>query len=83
MSEHKHTPGPWDYDAGDFSLFQLETFEPLPVTEANALLQSRAPQLLEALEGLLEKYESKLRSFDCSKAAAARATIAAATGASE
>jgi hypothetical protein len=30
------TPGPWDYDAGDFSIFALETFVPLEYTEANA-----------------------------------------------
>ncbi len=31
------TPGPWDYDAGDFSIFALETFVPLEYTEANAI----------------------------------------------
>lgn len=47
------TPGPWDYDAEDFEIYALETFETLELTEPNARLMAAAPDLLEALRGLL------------------------------
>ena len=48
------TPGPWDYDAGDFSVYALETFEPIELTEANARLIAAAPALYEALKDMRE-----------------------------
>lgn len=50
------TPGPWDYDAGDFTIYaQEEThmlFEPVEygsVTEADARLIAAAPEMAELL----------------------------------
>lgn len=48
--------------------------------EANARLIAAAPDLLIALQELLEKHERVARSFDCIKVAAARLAIAKATG---
>ena len=55
----KHTPGPWDYDMGDFSIYQVETSDVVAELfsdhsraeqEANARLVAAAPELLEALK---------------------------------
>lgn len=55
----QHTPGPWDYDMGDFTVFQPETGDqivemwgdqPQEQIEANARLISAAPDLYAALQ---------------------------------
>jgi hypothetical protein len=61
------TPGPWDYDAEDFEIYALETFETLELTEPNARLIAAAPELLEALieaREMLEWYETALTQED-------------------
>lgn len=60
---NKHTPGPWDADEEDFSIYQIETSDqiaevfshhPPEELEANARLIAAAPELLEALIELTE-----------------------------
>lgn len=53
----KHTPGPWDYDMGDFSIYALNDGTPIAAidneqhgNEADAQLIAAAPELLAALE---------------------------------
>lgn len=61
MSDAKHTPGPWDVDEGDFSIYRLETGEQLAEmfghqtpdeVEANARLMARAPDMLDEITRL-------------------------------
>ncbi|MNJ10723.1 hypothetical protein D3C77_48850 [compost metagenome] len=74
----KHTPGPWTFErlrAGSIWAIQAgatcvaeivrwATTDPaaLAEREANARLIAAAPELLEALERLLEAYSSQMRS---------------------
>lgn len=63
----QHTPGPWDYDMGDFTVFQPETGDqivemwgdqPQEEIEANARLIVASPDMLAALkvaEAVLEE----------------------------
>lgn len=66
MSEGKHTPGPWlvtkEYDHNDDVIFAVEVeggqrvcdlMTDFPEDEANARLIAAAPDMLEALEGLV------------------------------
>lgn len=69
MSEF--TPGPWDYDAEDFEIYALETFETLELTEPNARLMAAAPDLLEALKCLVD---GRAGARDKAKAAISKAT---------
>lgn len=50
-TDMEHTPGPWDYDQMDFTVYALDNFDPIPipVTEANARLMAAAPSMLAAL----------------------------------
>jgi hypothetical protein len=61
MSDAKHTPGPWDVDEGDFSIYQLETGDQIAEmfghqtpdeVEANARLMASAPDMLATIEAL-------------------------------
>ncbi|MGK8745388.1 hypothetical protein ACRS6P_23250 [Pseudomonas aeruginosa] len=70
MSKQSYTPGPWDYWSGYNPVDELEaqiTSEDgdiviasynrqIPEGEANAKLLAAAPELLEALQGMLEVY---------------------------
>ena len=56
----KHTPGPWDYDMGDFSIYALNDGMPIAAidnqqhgNEADAQLIAAAPELLAALKAIL------------------------------
>jgi translation elongation factor EF-Tu-like GTPase len=51
-----------------------------PVSMDEAILVAAAPDLLAALEELLDKHVTVARSFDCQKVAAARAAIKKAKG---
>lgn len=98
----EHTPGPWgcrdtSYHAHDYRLTKPNG-EPLPVNapyndhseqRANARLIAAAPDLLEALEYLLEQTIVQDEQYDCiitegeaEAAAMARAAIAKARGVS-
>ena len=85
------TPGPWDYDAEDFEIYALETFETLELTEPNARLIAAAPDLLGALKPLAEceiiEADTPLPNTDSARyfitmgeIRAARAAISKATG---
>ena len=59
MSNPKHTPGPWTFDAGNRDVVRTETgCNPILIaqlykdsrTEANAHLIAAAPEMLEALK---------------------------------
>lgn len=78
MSKQSYTPGPWDYWSGYNPVDELEaqiTTEDgdiviasynrqIPEGEANAKLLAAAPELLEALQGMLEVYGGKYND-DC------------------
>ncbi len=58
--ENKHTPGPWNMDGpqivgGGYGIGHV-TAHNTSEGRANALLFTAAPDLLEALEGMLEIY---------------------------
>ena len=77
------TPGPWNYDEGDFSIYAVETFEPIEFTEANAALIASAPALYEALKTLVSRYgyeDDNITPKDWSEWVEARAALAAAEG---
>lgn len=76
MSQSKHTPGPWmavlDIER---KYFQIETgmhaictnsscYEPF--NEGNARLIASAPELLEALIGLISEYDEERQTIDAS-----------------
>ncbi len=93
----KHTPGPWrvgladdtvvtTQDGDEIVLVQGDYGDPTawPVMEANARLIAAAPELLEALQGLLQLVD-ELRADDPNwvlvpEVIAARAAITKATG---
>lgn len=87
MSEAKHTPGPWVRGDGDphHILSSLnwdcvaEVNEALPESGDNANLIEAAPELLDALTGLLGKVECG-SSLECELCDAARSAIAKAKG---
>lgn len=85
MSAAKHTPGPWRVDA-HMNVMYRDGLVAFPCIsggfpqEANARLIAAAPELLEALIGLME-LESRGRIMPIGKEwDAARAAIAKATG---
>ena len=100
MKEAKHTPGPWFTHRDGFSSVYVEarvgggmlqevaccgpTNEGSDQQEANARLIAAAPELLDALRGLLALEEENLRGYDdidvCAEVQFARAAIAKATG---
>lgn len=95
MSEVKHTPGPWGISGGRLDIranyhgarfiaavYQPSTHELAPMDSeslANANLISAAPELLEALEALIE-IEAKHGYTSWPEIIAARAAIAKAKG---
>lgn len=100
MNEAKHTPGPWCTHRNGFSSVYIEarvgggmlqevaccgpTNEGSDQQEANARLIAAAPELLDALRGLLALEEENLRGYDdidvCAEVQFARAAIAKAEG---
>ena len=100
MNEAKHTPGPWCTHRCGFSSVYIEarvgggmlqevaccgpTNEGSDQQEANARLIAAAPELLDALRGLLALEEENLRGYDdidvCAEVQFARAAIAKAAG---
>ena len=80
----QHTPGPWTVDASLCTVHHLMFQEPLDnrnkiavvTSEADARLIAAAPELLEALKGLLQE-----TGINGTYAAKANAAIAKATGA--
>lgn len=89
-----HTPGPWSFrnntlvqDTGN--RLHLGVFHEAPglgnAAAANARLIASAPDLLDALQSLVEEYEPNLKAFALNaprraKWESARAAIARATG---
>jgi len=83
MSEH--TPGPWIIDSddgdiievvsGDYFIADVHRLEPKDEWRANARLIAAAPELLEALEELVDLYE-----YEDNVSRDARAAIAKARG---
>ena len=70
MTEHKHTPGPWEIrgePGSELLIVQPETDWPIAILEAptsdpdahaaNARLIAAAPDMLEALKALRDKVE--------------------------
>lgn len=97
--ETKHTPGPWEFtdnalvgpkiDDKPIWLRPVILRSEVGVSDANARLIAAAPELLEALRGMMDAYmdlcdenEPNYRSYEFrqSKWEAARAAIAKATG---
>lgn len=83
----KHTPGPWSID-GDILLTHVDPFGDTPFgrvnisheltedeREANRALIAAAPDLLEALDKMLDHFEGRipLELFELSESAIARA----------
>lgn len=76
MGEQKHTPGPWEHlgniilqNGRSIALVHRQGEELL----ANARLMASAPELLEALEGLLHKKGSFENAIATANAAIAKA----------
>lgn len=88
MIKAKHTPGPWKIDYGyNRSINFIGPCVPdqyagsswLQVTEANARLIAAAPDLLDALKGMLEVFGDEFGMGDSSVCDDARAAISKAT----
>ena len=70
MTDTKHTPGPWTYTHSGLSCFSLDAGKenivsgcgccgsPEISSEANARLIAAAPELLDALEGVLYRIKA-------------------------
>lgn len=87
MSDHKHTPGPWEVSGlGDsvrvkkgFREFPPLSFDLSPSErQANAQLIHAAPEMLEALELVVSTHESG--GWPSAAIEVAKSTIAKATG---
>ena len=93
--ETKHTPGPWILhptahhpavrsigtpDTGPRRICTVGTMNGNPVDKANARLIAAAPELLEALQNIIESVDKGNAAILCPLAAAARSAIAKATG---
>ena len=88
MIKAKHTPGPWKIDYGYNRIInfigpcvpdQYAGSSWLQVTEANAHLIAAAPDLLDALKGMLEVFGDEFGMGDSSVCDDARAAISKAT----
>jgi hypothetical protein len=92
---NKHTPGPWTLhptalhpavrsvgtpDTGPRRICTVGTMNGHPVDKANARLIAAAPELLEALQNIIDSIDKGHAAILCPLAAAARAAIAKATG---
>lgn len=84
MSEAKHTPGPWrvSYERGttqirtanNESIMCDETYYPwVPKNDADWHLIAAAPDLLEALEGVVRVADRDTTEFNAARAAIAKA----------
>jgi hypothetical protein len=81
---NKFTPGPWDYEANLSAIVVVRDHKvklvadlgkvDLPEAEANAQLIAAAPELLEALRGVLRVADRATVEFDAARAAIAKAT---------
>ena len=89
MIKAKHTPGPWKIDYGyNRSINFIGPCVPdqyagsswLRVTEANARLIAAAPELLDALKGMLEVFGDEFGMGNSSVCDDARAAIAKVEG---
>ncbi len=72
----KHTPGPWDYDMGDFSIYALNDGMPIAAidnqqhgNEADAQLIAAAPELLASLKETRTALAAAMHAMDVSVAA--------------
>ena len=83
MSEAKHTPGPWHaviaggvqpVIGGPLITSAHTKSGMLPNYEANARLIAAAPELLEALRGVVRVADRSTIEFDAARAAIAKAT---------
>jgi hypothetical protein len=87
MTNTQHTPGPWRIGDAGFTVFGppkpgalAETIAPVK-SRANARLIAAAPEMLAALEALLDCEPALLSAKERKAYAIARAAIAKATGA--
>jgi hypothetical protein len=91
MPEHKHTPGPWEIQKADdaYCIASIGHLVIMPVagkvkhdnSEADARLIAAAPELLEALEAMLEAYDDGVgKDWERPYWLKAHAAIAKATG---
>jgi hypothetical protein len=86
MSDTQHTPGPWRIGDAGFTVFGPPNPGALPETiaptksRANARLIAAAPELLAALQSILDIEPSGLSNDERRLYALARAAIAKATG---
>lgn len=90
MPEHKHTPGPWVIQKADdaYCIASVGNLVIMPTagkvkhdnSETDARLIAASPDLLEALERLLEVVEQHDTPLSDPERIAARAAIAKATG---
>lgn len=82
MSEVRHTPGPWKITAASFTIKAAAVGTVVygnpdnPNRLADARLIAAAPDLLEALKGVLRVADRATTEFDAARAAIAKATTA-------
>ena len=88
MSTTKHTPGPWRVESGPYYRAIRVDSEVIAdmrqisrsFNESNARLIAAAPDLLAALEGMLEVFGDEFGAGESDTCDAARAAIAKAKG---
>jgi len=80
--ETKHTPGPWEVvhhgngtGSREWAVCPKGSLQGIAIwlTEADARLMAAAPDLLEALQGVLRVADRKTVEFDAARAAIAKA----------
>lgn len=79
----KHTPGPWKHDdtwglivatdGSEIAACHAGRTGSATETKANACLIASAPELLEALKGVLAVADRRTKEFDAARAAIAKA----------
>lgn len=78
-----HTPGPWKFEGptntirsvpANYWLATMDSWDGAVDNAANARLIAAAPDLLEALQGVLRVADRKTAEFDAARAAIAKAT---------
>jgi len=87
MTDNQHTPGPWrakghciETEEYSFNWVASVQTSNVPEWEANARLIAAAPELLDALQSILDIEPSGLSNEERQLYALARAAIAKATG---